>query len=309
MNFDCPHCGQNIDAVEDFAGLTLPCPTCGGMIELPGDSDPSDPSDQADQADQADEGGDGTCEWCGLPMEPEAVLCTECGYDRIREVGVESDWQLRMDDSNERLRQAAYCLDPAGWFEPPAGKQQESILEFTRALNAARTTAMKVRAEWRGKRKLTDQGHSWLDGRVSGKGSLGILFRLDELAGVPPGNLLKCFFRTCAAGDLSLPISLFGGPFIGMAGAGCLAVSSDSPRLLARILEDFSESSQPGLFPEPYRFLRTPFQDGHLLPRTFSLPALARVRGHAILPPADRDKVPALSHADLQGTSWYLEVG
>ena len=42
INFDCPHCGQNLNGPEDMAGQTIDCPVCqkafqipGGIIEVP----------------------------------------------------------------------------------------------------------------------------------------------------------------------------------------------------------------------------------------------------------------------------------
>jgi len=36
INFDCPSCGQNLDAPEDMAGQEITCPACGKAIEIPG---------------------------------------------------------------------------------------------------------------------------------------------------------------------------------------------------------------------------------------------------------------------------------
>ncbi len=35
INFDCPHCQQNLDAPEDMAGWTIECPSCGEKIKIP----------------------------------------------------------------------------------------------------------------------------------------------------------------------------------------------------------------------------------------------------------------------------------
>jgi DNA-directed RNA polymerase subunit RPC12/RpoP len=35
INFDCPHCGQNLDAPADMAGWTIECPGCGQKIKIP----------------------------------------------------------------------------------------------------------------------------------------------------------------------------------------------------------------------------------------------------------------------------------
>ncbi len=35
INFDCPHCGQNLDAEEDMAGWSIDCPACSKKIKVP----------------------------------------------------------------------------------------------------------------------------------------------------------------------------------------------------------------------------------------------------------------------------------
>ena len=35
INFDCPKCGQNLDAPPDLAGLFIECPSCAAIIKVP----------------------------------------------------------------------------------------------------------------------------------------------------------------------------------------------------------------------------------------------------------------------------------
>lgn len=42
IDFNCPHCGQNLNGPEEMAGQTIECPVCqksfqipGGIIEVP----------------------------------------------------------------------------------------------------------------------------------------------------------------------------------------------------------------------------------------------------------------------------------
>ncbi len=35
INFDCPHCGQNLDAPEDMNGWEIECPACSRAIRIP----------------------------------------------------------------------------------------------------------------------------------------------------------------------------------------------------------------------------------------------------------------------------------
>jgi len=34
INFDCPHCSQNLDAPEDMMGVEIECPACGETITI-----------------------------------------------------------------------------------------------------------------------------------------------------------------------------------------------------------------------------------------------------------------------------------
>lgn len=70
INFNCPHCGQNLNGPEEMAGETIECPVCqknfqipGGLIEVPKDklappgrpSAPATPA-QSGLASDADKG-------------------------------------------------------------------------------------------------------------------------------------------------------------------------------------------------------------------------------------------------------------
>lgn len=35
INFDCPQCGQNLDAPEDMVGLFIECPACTKVVQVP----------------------------------------------------------------------------------------------------------------------------------------------------------------------------------------------------------------------------------------------------------------------------------
>lgn len=35
INFDCPKCGQNLDAPPDLGGLFIECPSCATVIKVP----------------------------------------------------------------------------------------------------------------------------------------------------------------------------------------------------------------------------------------------------------------------------------
>lgn len=35
INFDCPKCGQNLDAPPDLSGLFVECPSCAAIVKVP----------------------------------------------------------------------------------------------------------------------------------------------------------------------------------------------------------------------------------------------------------------------------------
>jgi hypothetical protein len=41
INFDCPFCGQNLDAPEELAGLRIDCPACQKSIAIPAPAAPA----------------------------------------------------------------------------------------------------------------------------------------------------------------------------------------------------------------------------------------------------------------------------
>lgn len=40
INFDCPLCGQNLEAPPDMAGETIECPACSQQIQIPAPAHP-----------------------------------------------------------------------------------------------------------------------------------------------------------------------------------------------------------------------------------------------------------------------------
>jgi len=44
INFDCPQCGQNLEAPPDMAGETIECPACSQQIQIPVPEQPKPPA-------------------------------------------------------------------------------------------------------------------------------------------------------------------------------------------------------------------------------------------------------------------------
>ena len=63
INFKCK-CGQVLTAEDEHAGMQAKCPQCGKLITIP-------PPEREESK----------CPECGKPMEPDAVICMECGFN------------------------------------------------------------------------------------------------------------------------------------------------------------------------------------------------------------------------------------
>ena len=104
FTFDCPDCGQNLEAPNDMAGLELACPSCSAQLRIPtydpqgrigpatlDDAQPVlEPPQHPPRLKLRDTGTDGArssggrCPKCRRAMDPAAVVCVHCGYDLKR---------------------------------------------------------------------------------------------------------------------------------------------------------------------------------------------------------------------------------
>jgi len=95
-------CGKGLAVKEQFAGKAVKCPGCGKPVRVPAASGDSQPRPSAAAQPAADFGGGpvsnpmddlfdeegfgsgiaAVCPSCGKAMKPEAVLCTECGFNK-----------------------------------------------------------------------------------------------------------------------------------------------------------------------------------------------------------------------------------
>ena len=64
ITFQCT-CGQTLEVDDKHAGKKAKCPRCGNSITIP-----STASEES------------LCPNCGKPMEDNAVICMECGFNR-----------------------------------------------------------------------------------------------------------------------------------------------------------------------------------------------------------------------------------
>jgi len=96
MRIQCPHCSKTLRVADEMAGKRIKCPSCGQACQLPpvkpGDgpkpagepqapprreANPAPPPAPAAEAPSTVR----DCPKCGAAMAPQAVLCTDCGYN------------------------------------------------------------------------------------------------------------------------------------------------------------------------------------------------------------------------------------
>lgn len=102
INFDCPQCGQNLEAPNDLAGAELACPNCSAQLRIPTfdpqgrlgaatlvDAQPTPTLEpprkpvhfQLRPMGQSTTGAETQCPNCKQGLGSGAVICVHCGYD------------------------------------------------------------------------------------------------------------------------------------------------------------------------------------------------------------------------------------
>jgi len=96
IEFSCPSCGQTLEAPLELAGESVECPSCQEVMVVPAaereDANLRDVSFGAEGSSVGDalteaasplpDEDDGSCPECGADMEPDAVLCIQCGFHK-----------------------------------------------------------------------------------------------------------------------------------------------------------------------------------------------------------------------------------
>jgi hypothetical protein len=73
ISLSCPGCQQPMEAPAEMAGQVAQCPACSQEISIP-----QAVSDAGVVPATAPTGN--ACAECGAAMEPDSVLCVECGF-------------------------------------------------------------------------------------------------------------------------------------------------------------------------------------------------------------------------------------
>ncbi len=84
IEFNCPACGQVLEAPEEMAGETIECPSCEVEISIPKSVQedalvlPNLPNVQVTSPEAAST--ENSCPECGNGLADGAVLCVACGF-------------------------------------------------------------------------------------------------------------------------------------------------------------------------------------------------------------------------------------
>jgi len=75
IKFNCQSCGTELEAPEEMAGEVVECPSCSQNISIP------QPVVAEVNASGINKSAD-ACPNCSAAMEPDAVMCLQCGYHK-----------------------------------------------------------------------------------------------------------------------------------------------------------------------------------------------------------------------------------
>jgi ankyrin repeat protein len=200
-----------------------------------------------------------------------------------------------MRDPVKSLEYIAFVIKPSG-VELPKGDQCDERTAFLERICRGRRDAVQYRADMMENfdRQARAQGvpnfaelmpKDPVDKRLPGWYSLGIMFDWDKMDSSYGIQAFKMFFERIAPDMMSKSATVFFGDLIQFESMCAIVVTSKSADVLAYIADRFGpEVEGPGLLPHSIRFMMANKKDGHLIPRTFSLPIAAELKGGRVIP-------------------------
>jgi len=324
INFDCPNCGQNIDAEAEMRGMEFPCPTCEEKLTVPG------------QPPAAEQSGAGhttlrkRCHGCGAPCPPDTVICVDCGYnfntrEQIdTETAVQQDAPLEdeslledfdsietdrdfFDAAESRLAKLGLLLNEKGAFEPPPGPRDPELIEFMEQLNVGRIEALELRREHKRIQPLGEQAFDPLDNPLPNIHSLAILFDRDCMDDAFGWQMLLTFLRRVKPSPLRKKMVLHAGSLLGFQNLCAIVARSQAPKDLVHVADRFGVEFQADwILPHNLRFLRADKSDGHRLPRAFSIPIELILEAGVVHPDANGVAGRTITPECAATTDWRL---
>jgi len=84
IEFECPECGQVLEAPEDMAGEAIDCPSCEATITIPhpelGDARDALAIPALEGNEPYTETATNVCPGCNATLAAGTVLCVHCGF-------------------------------------------------------------------------------------------------------------------------------------------------------------------------------------------------------------------------------------
>jgi len=77
--FNCPNCGQSLEAPEELLGSVIECPCCKDSIQIPAAEDGQAESELAENHTPANSKAVRACPYCGEEIAVVAKKCKHCG--------------------------------------------------------------------------------------------------------------------------------------------------------------------------------------------------------------------------------------
>jgi len=310
INFDCPNCGQNIDAEPEMAGLEFPCPSCEETLTIPGE--PLEASEAPEGEESAPASPAVTtlkkkCASCGHFSESDAVICIECGYRFNSPDGNGGRDDNMTDTAEEYLEKNSFLLTRDGWFDVPEGSDDEQQVEFLSALNNGREMGAELRQQFKTIQPLVDQEFDPLDSVLKDYYSLAILFNRDALGEEVAKELLMIFLHRIKPDTLMQKAGVHAGLMVGFQNLAAVVVRGPNARDMEHVARQFGPGLEADyLLPHNLRFLRADKEDGNLIQRTFSVAHEVTLSGGVVIPVNQSVASKRLEEDDLRSTGWQL---
>ncbi len=117
---------------------------------------------------------------------------------------------------------------------------------------------------------------------------------------------MKSFCKQVDAAKLSTEAVIHFGVLLGIENIFTVFVRCKNPAFIQYVADRFgADAEAEGLMPHEIRFISASKTDGHLIPRTFSLPIIARLfRGK--LAPDPKGGIVSIAGDIAEGTSWNV---
>ena len=212
------------------------------------------------------------------------------------------------------LREVAFEIKPTG-VAPPSGDVGEEAQAFLPRLDEARKRAARFRQNWMAdaERQFAAQGFAGMaaatfkdpvDEALSGWFSLAVLFDYDKMDSSYGIQAFHAFFSRVFPTDFRASAVAHFGDLIEFDTYCALLLRTKSAASLAYVARRLGgDFEAPGLLPAPIRFLHASKRDGHLIPRTFSLPISAELRPPSVTPDA-KAGVDWIIEESVKNTQW-----